>query len=711
MRKSVAKAVALMVAATISLVSATSEACDGCSQACTFDGDTPNGEFGGFVSTAGDVDLDGYADVMIGDRFHNGHRGRVYVFSGKGCDTLLVLTGETQGDELGQVSGGGDLNGDGHPDLIVGAEKYGADDRGRVYVFSGLNGDTLAVFTGASPNDGLGTVSFAGDVNADGCADLLIGAGSFSGTGPGMAYVIAGCTWDTLFVFNGGPAGKTFGDRLSGAGDVDDDGHDDLIIGDIYDYANGSDAGCAYVFSGLDGDTLFVFRGAAAGDQLGVVSGAGDVSGDGHADLIVGARGSDANGSNAGRAYVFSGVDGDTLYTFDGEELGDLFGERLSGVGDVNSDGTPDIVIGSPIWGGSRGRVYVFSGASGAPLAILSGEAGGDQFHEVSTAGDVDGDNRPELLVGARSWGPSAEGRAYIIDVTPGATGETPDECWDFDGDSEGALPTGFDVATIGSTGDSANGGADGLQQVTLTQWTSPPNSLQLRASGTYSVLYRPLPPRQTGRIGLGYKIRLDSEPHNSVALLLLDDVSGDSVATDTTRGYLFAFTGDWNGLQMGWSNGTWHNLGSYDLNRWYEVFLDIDLDTESYDIYIDGALRQSGASVNQPGSIMGVRRLVLFHDNGTSFTSSVWFDDICVYGFCDCPLQCDFDGGGALDAVDLAGEIDIVFFGAADVVDPFCPTGRADFNADGAVDAVDLAFLIDHVFFGGPPPGNPCSL
>ncbi len=171
--------------------------------------------------------------------------------------------------------------------------------------------------------------------------------------------------WPPAYIFTGGAAGDNFGFSVASAGDVNNDGFDDLIVGASWNDAGGNNAGRAYVFSGQTGDTLHIFTGEAEFDLFGAsVASAGDVDNDGFDDLIVGAYSNDAAGSSAGRAYVFSGQGGNTLYTFTGEASGDFLGWSVASAGDVNNDSFDDLIVGA-FWndagGTDAGRAYVFS--------------------------------------------------------------------------------------------------------------------------------------------------------------------------------------------------------------------------------------------------------------------------------------------------------------------------------------------------------------
>ncbi|MEO8350138.1 MAG: Calx-beta domain-containing protein [Chthoniobacteraceae bacterium] len=399
------------------------------------------------------------------------------------------------------VSGAGDVNGDGFGDLIIGAEHANSNgpDSGTSYVVFGrangfsatldlstLDGVTGFKIEGGAAVDLSGRVSGAGDVNGDGFDDLIVGARGAdpNGAESGSSSVIFGkangfspsvnlSALDGIVGFNlrGESAGDQSGQSVSAAGDVNGDGLDDLIIGAYLATSNGIESGASYVvfgrtsgfgatfdLSALDGSNGFKVLGEAAGDRSGVsVHGAGDVNGDGFDDIIVGARGADANGTNSGASYVVFGRAGAFSATFDlstldgitgfkllGEVAGDFAGESVSGAGDVNGDGFDDLLVGArgadPNGANSGAGYVIFGQASGFTASVilstldgatgfkLLGEATGDLFgFQVSGAGDVNGDGFDDLIVGALGADPngSNSGASYVIFGRPDAFGPT----------------------------------------------------------------------------------------------------------------------------------------------------------------------------------------------------------------------------------------------------------------------------------------------
>ena len=411
----------------------------------------------------------------------------------------LTISGLDLAGGLGSsVSSAGDINGDGIDDLILGAagageitryySPYGGfeyDARGEVYVVFGttdgfesdfdlttLDGSNGFTISGIDENDSLGrSVSSAGDVNGDGIDDLILGApnaGYSSYSQEGEVYVVFGTTegfdseldLTTLdgnngFTISGLDENDGLGFAISGAGDVNGDGIDDLILG--APYADFSKLGEAYVIFGttdgfeseldlttLDGSNGFVISGISSDDRFGNSVSSADINGDGIDDLIIGAPFAgiiDYPGyyytysDRRGEVYVIFGttdgfdvdidlttLDGSNGLTISGLDENDRLGSSVNSAGDINGDGIDDLILGAS-GAGSAGETYVVFGSndefsSSLDLSSLDGRNGfiiygideGDRLgFSVSGAGDFNGDGFDDLIIGA----PSADSTSY----------------------------------------------------------------------------------------------------------------------------------------------------------------------------------------------------------------------------------------------------------------------------------------------------------
>ena len=439
-----------------------------------FTGAAASDQFGYSVSTAGDVNGDGYSDVIVGANFNDAggsNAGRAYIyFGGTLFNSIadIILTGAAANDAFGtSVAAAGDVNGDGYSDVIVGApgNDAGGSNSGRAYIYFGdvsMNNTVDVTLTGAAAFDYFGSsVSTASDVNGDGYTDVIVGAyGYSSNTGRAFIY-FGGATMNTIadVTLVGTTTNDYFGYSVSNAGDVNGDGYSDVIVGsDGYNLSTGR----AYIYLGsasMDNTADIILAGAAGGDQFGwSVSIAGDVNADGYTDVIIGAIGNDAGGNNSGRAYVYLGgasMDNTADIVFTGAAANDNFGISVSSPSDVNGDGYSDIIVGAysnDAGGSNAGRAYIYFGGiniDNIADIILTGAAANDNFsYSVSLAGDVNGDGYFDVIVGAynNDAGGSNSGRAYLY--TNSLTGaDIPDEF--FTGEAEGDN-LGISVSTAG---------------------------------------------------------------------------------------------------------------------------------------------------------------------------------------------------------------------------------------------------------------------
>ena len=539
-----------------------------------------SGDTGLSVAGLGSINGDSFGDFAIGGPFA-GNGGETYVVFGKtasfgrdfdlasldGTEGFKIIGGEG-GDRSGfSVSSPGDVNGDGIRDILIGDPNYDGAfaNSGAAFIVYGrssaypavidlstLDGtdgfrmdiDAASVFAGTS-------VSGAGDVNGDGVNDIIIGVpdSNIVAADAGAAFVVFGraatatpfpasFTLSSLsgadgFAITGSFAGDRFGTAVGGAGDLNDDGFDDLVIGaPAFNGVSGADSGAAYVVFGkssgfsatLDAGTLngksgFRMEGRAGAERLGIrVSAAGDMNADGIGDLLIAGRFAfePVTDDNVGVAYVvfgktkgytaiqdlakLNGANGFRIFT---EEKSSTAIVSVSSVGDFNGDGFDDIAVGSPGTGGDAGVTYLMFGRSGgfAPDLSLStlnattgfrfrGEVVPDQSGASVSATDVNGDGRADLIIGAPQPGDegntAGNGGAYVIygvatqEIPEVATNGTTITFDDVDGDIISIKATGGKV-----TADMLVFGPGGvLQLVDLTV----ANTLRDGANITFSV-------------------------------------------------------------------------------------------------------------------------------------------------------------------------------------------------------------------------------
>ncbi len=362
-------------------------------------GEGPGQEFGWEARNIGDVDGDGVADAVAsapGNQPGADASGFVYVYSGKTGRLLWIHKGES-GNQLGLgIEAAGDVNGDAVPDVIVGAPGAGS-----AYVFSGRDGAMILTLNGdeGDANTFGASVASTGDVDGDGRPDLLVGA-SGAASGAGRAYLFSSANGSRLHTWEGEEQGDALGSSVAGGGFPRDSV---VLVG--APGAGPENRGRVYVYRGKSADPRFLFEADETGGALGAmfISVVGDVDADGVPDLYASDWANQAKGPLTGRVYVYSGRTGGSLLTLTGEHAGDGFGIGPARAGDVNGDGHDDLVVGA--WqyrqaAPSGGKVYVFSGKDGSLLESISGRIGGETLgFDADGLGDVDGDGKHDYLV------------------------------------------------------------------------------------------------------------------------------------------------------------------------------------------------------------------------------------------------------------------------------------------------------------------------
>ena len=391
----------------------------------------PNMTFGIAVATAGDVNGDGYDDVVVGGLQFTISKIWAYVYLGTGDGRGLIPvpvfdTGQQSGyaSTEGFIGTLGDMNGDGFADIIMGAAgTFTSTGQAHVYYGAAYTPSWSWMVTGDRAESQLGySVATAGDVNGDSYADVIIGVPGGSPTDTGRIFLYTGSavglSLTPTSVLTGGVSDH-FGWSAGTAGDVNKDGYADIIVG-AWSYNNSTGQAYAYLGSptGLSATPAFTATGETTNSLFGFsVRTAGDVNKDGYSDIIIGAWGYN---NMQGRAYVYlggaSGLNTTPVITLTGENVGDGLGYSVGTAGDVNGDGYADVGIGAPRYGGFNGRAYIYlgntSGLDAAAIFTATGTRGSGFGWPVATAGDVNGDSYADIVVGEGNT--STIGYAYV---------------------------------------------------------------------------------------------------------------------------------------------------------------------------------------------------------------------------------------------------------------------------------------------------------
>ena len=432
----------------------------------TLDGNVANGNFGIKVASGGDIDGDGYGEILVGAPDYplpSSKKGAIFIYYGSADGFDLAKTDTLRGNTLFPtatvnflgyaLSFAGDVNGDGYADILVGVEELQLSlvlEGSATGINTSGSGASATQLTGAATTNFGWDVSNAGDINADGYSDIMVAstnAGTHSG---GEVYIYNGSSSgvettpvDTLA---NEISGSQFGHTLALAGDINGDGLSDVSSfagGNFYVYYSDTTGAKTNKFFSTSKfsptSTSTSVNGTAA-------SGAGDVNGDGYSDIVAGSSFLNNGQLQEGGFFVYhgssSGLNTSAAVSFQSNKANSSMGNSVSSAGDVNGDGYNDILVGvqnyevetgSGFHNNNRGLVLIYYGSStgivtAEPDSIVGTETGAMLGASVSGAGDINGDGISDVIAGApeKDNGSTNEGVAYVYTGRTSYIGTSP---------------------------------------------------------------------------------------------------------------------------------------------------------------------------------------------------------------------------------------------------------------------------------------------
>jgi len=683
-------------------------------------GENPEDFFGGYVSFVGDFNNDGFDDFLANANGHNEATGRCYLFLGGASPDLepdLFFDGTFEHEWFGyRHDGGGDVNNDGYSDIIISSQNY-SNDKGAAFIYFGSeNPDNTIDFTyiGEYNNNSYSnTVSIDGDVNNDGFDDILVTARGYGGNS-GKAYLYFGA--ETLSTNPAQTFERTYSTDYyaytsSFAGDINGDGYDDFMIGAYGSF--GSYGRCYLYFGGETPDNIadleFYKDTGGNTDFADGLSGAGDFNNDGYDDFIIT---DPIYNDYGGAAYIYYGgenPDNVEDLLIEGEEEWESLAISANYAGDVNNDGISDIILGNT--GSRTAKIYYGSETPDAEVdAVLEGAGTDNRFGYSTSSGDFNNDGFEDIIIGAYGYN-SYRGRSYVY-----FGGEDADNVADLTltGEDYEDAHFGWSVAGIG---DINNDGYDDFAVGAIYYATNLPGKVYVYYGGAEpDSLVDVVINQNIANDWLGYFINPGGDVNNDG----YDDFVVGAVGTQGTTGkaYLYLgrdnFTGQPELIYNDGTSGSWFGamVGSLDFND--DGFDDIIVGapghnnlTGKFDLYYGSATPDNIPDYTVEGyqveSVFGHSVAGLNDFNGDGY------DDIIAgaidYGSQDKGQAYIFYGGENPDITpDVTFDGEIEDGGFARFV-----KSVGDVNGDGYDDAGIGAYGagITYIYYGAENPDN----
>jgi hypothetical protein len=398
-----------------------------------YNGHHTNQFYGHCVHLAGDLNNDGFDDIMIGvpGEEVNGEEniGKVYIYSGLDGSNLYTIQGGYEKAEFGYAIGDiEDTNHDGYREFLVGSPETGqSEGYGKVFHYSGEDGSLIHTYMGEGIGDHLGrSLESLGDADKDGIDDFIAVAQSYDVNPPpyniGAVYVYKSTTHKILHKFTGRNSAEGLSMVVSRTDDINKDGYNDLAYLMPYNKTSPVQVGVLTIRSGKDGSQIDEIYGTDYLESLEELAFGGDINNDGWPDLLIGQPLKDGvMGYDSGCIYIYSGKDLSIIRRIMGTIELMLLGDALSSAGDMDGDGYDDILAGATghnelgVWYGGTANVY--SGKDGYIIATLMGESFVASLGRAVHGGrDVNADGLPDVIIASREDvnGIQSAGKAYV---------------------------------------------------------------------------------------------------------------------------------------------------------------------------------------------------------------------------------------------------------------------------------------------------------